>query len=142
MRLSGQFQASFFFTKKILSAQKHVTSKNKLTKQKQANTQQRRQQIFARTKASKRVLFCAQILFINKKLILWLEIVLIISFKILLMCTRFNLPIEIFLYALIFICNHLRESLLFYENIFESFLSATIFLNLFFFMIICVNLSF
>ena len=30
----------FFFYEKILSAQKHVTSKNQLTKQKQANTKQ------------------------------------------------------------------------------------------------------
>ena len=34
------FDSVYFFYKKILSAKKHVTSKNQLTKQKQANTNQ------------------------------------------------------------------------------------------------------
>ena len=37
-----------FFYEKISRAQKHVTSKNQLTKQKQANTKQQRQQFFTR----------------------------------------------------------------------------------------------
>ena len=55
MRLSGQFQASlftFFLQKDVFLS---VTSKNQVTKQKQANTKQQRQQIFVRTKNSKRV---------------------------------------------------------------------------------------
>ena len=42
MRLSGQFQVClfFFFYEKILNTQKHITNKNQLTKQKQANTKQ------------------------------------------------------------------------------------------------------
>ena len=35
-----------FFEEKILRAQKYVTSKNQLTKQKKANTKQQRQQLF------------------------------------------------------------------------------------------------
>ena len=38
----------FFFLDKILRAQKHATSKNRLTKQKEANTKQQRQQCFKR----------------------------------------------------------------------------------------------
>ena len=38
----------YFFDEKILHAQKHVTSKNQLTKQKLANTKQQRQQFFTR----------------------------------------------------------------------------------------------
>ena len=54
--ISSLFMFLFFvfFYEKILSAQKHVTSKNQLTKQKQGNTKQQRQQYFARTKTSKR----------------------------------------------------------------------------------------
>ena len=33
MILSGQYPASLFFSEKIFNAQKHVTSKNQLTKQ-------------------------------------------------------------------------------------------------------------
>ena len=36
----------FIFEEKILRAQKHVTSENQLTKQKQANTKQQRKQFF------------------------------------------------------------------------------------------------
>ena len=39
----------FFFDEKILRAQKHVTSKNQLTKQKQVNTKQQKQQFSTRT---------------------------------------------------------------------------------------------
>ena len=46
MRLSGKFQ---FSDEKILSAQKHVASKNQLIKQKQANKKQQMQQFFAQT---------------------------------------------------------------------------------------------
>ena len=38
----------YFFYEKISRAQKHVTSKNQLTKRKQANTKQQRQQFFTR----------------------------------------------------------------------------------------------
>ena len=38
----------FFFEEKISRTQKHVTSKNQLTKQKSANTKQQRQQFFTR----------------------------------------------------------------------------------------------
>ena len=40
----------FFFYEKFLNSQKYTTSKNQPTKQKQANTKQQRQQMFARTK--------------------------------------------------------------------------------------------
>ena len=54
MRLSGQILSLFtFFYEKILSVQK-PTNKNQLTKQKQANKKQQRQQFCARTKTSKR----------------------------------------------------------------------------------------
>ena len=50
LRLSGQFQVCFFFFfffyKKILNAQKCKLSQNQLTKQKQANKKQQRQQFF------------------------------------------------------------------------------------------------
>ena len=49
MKLSGQFQVCLdFFEEKILRAQKYATNENQLTKQKQANTKQRRQQFFTR----------------------------------------------------------------------------------------------
>ena len=92
------------------------------------------------------------------------------SFTILLTCTPLNLPMASYLYAPIFIYDHLWEPLLFmrifwissylwssvrifpfYENLFESLLIydhlwesllfMRIFLNLFLFMIICENLS-
>ena len=45
MRLSGQFQACFFFFyEKILNAQKRKSNQNQPTKQKQANKNQQRQQ--------------------------------------------------------------------------------------------------
>ena len=48
------FKPVYFFYEKILSVQKHFTSKNQLTKQKQAKKKQQRQQFCARTKTSKR----------------------------------------------------------------------------------------
>ena len=98
MRLSRQFQASFFFFVVffvfflILNAQKRKSNQNQLTKQKQGRKKQQSQQVFARAKTSKRVktiyfaFWCflyAQNLF-SKKKINWLEIVLITSFTILL----------------------------------------------------------
>ena len=53
MRLLRQFQASLFFYENISSAQKHVTSKSQVTKQKQANKKQQRQQ-FSLAKTSKK----------------------------------------------------------------------------------------
>ena len=49
MRLSGQFLAYLFFFvyKKILSSQKRKSNQNQLTKQKQPNKKQQRQQFFA-----------------------------------------------------------------------------------------------
>ena len=97
MRLSRQFQASFFLFFLfvfflILNAQKRKSNQNQLTKQKQGWKKQQSQQVFARAKTSKRVkniyfaFWCflyAQNLF-AKKIINWLEIVLITSFTILL----------------------------------------------------------
>ena len=40
----------FFFYEKFSNSRKYTTSKSQVTKQKQANTKQQRQQIFARTK--------------------------------------------------------------------------------------------
>ena len=83
----------FFCYKKISATQKHVASKNQLTKQKQASTKQQRQQFFACSKTSKRVkvvcfavwcFFYAQNLFVKIK-INRLRIVLITSNTILLM---------------------------------------------------------
>ena len=56
MKLSGQFQTSLFFSyKKLFDTQKRKSNQNQLTKQKQANKKQSRQQVFARTKTSKRM---------------------------------------------------------------------------------------
>ena len=41
----GLFQASLFFYEKILNAQKRKSNKNQLTKQKQTNKKQQRQQV-------------------------------------------------------------------------------------------------
>ena len=49
MRLLRQFQAClfiYFFDENTSCTQKHVTSENQVTKQKQANTKQQRQQFF------------------------------------------------------------------------------------------------
>ena len=56
MRLSGQFQASLFFTKGF-QTHKNINQINQsqLTKQKQINTEQQRQQFLALTKTSKSV---------------------------------------------------------------------------------------
>ena len=87
MRLSGQFQVYLFlFYEKILNTQKRKSNQNQLTKQKQANKKQQKQQLLARTKSSKRVkivcfafwsFFYTQNLFVKKINIL--EIVLITS---------------------------------------------------------------
>ena len=51
----------------ISSTQKHVTSKNQLTKQKQANTKQQRQQFFMRAQTSRcDVFLCTQNHFVKK----------------------------------------------------------------------------
>ena len=70
MTLLGHFQANLFFYEKFLNAQKRKSNQNQLTKQKQANKKQERQQVFARTKTffahKKRVkicLFCFLVLF-------------------------------------------------------------------------------
>ena len=44
--ISSLFFLLFFFYKKILNAQKYKLSQNQLTKQKQANKKQQRQQFF------------------------------------------------------------------------------------------------
>ena len=89
MRLSRQFQASFFY-EKILSAQKRKSSQKQPSKQKKSKQKTTKVTIFA-YKSSKRVkvvcfaLWCflrTQNLFVKK--INWLEIVLIASFTILL----------------------------------------------------------
>ena len=55
MKLSGQFQVCLlFFIRKKFERTKNVTSKNQLTKQKQANKKQQRQQFFAHTRTFKR----------------------------------------------------------------------------------------
>ena len=66
MTLLGHFQANSFFYEKILNAQKRKSNQNQLTKQKQANKKQQKQQVFGGTETSKRlfyvlVLFYAQI---------------------------------------------------------------------------------
>ena len=86
--LSSQFIVSY---EKILSAGKRKSSQNQPTKQKPVNKKQQSQQLFARTKTSKRVeivcfgFWCflyAKNLFV--KIINWLEIGLITSLTILL----------------------------------------------------------
>ena len=87
MRLSRQFQASLFFLRKDFEREK---TQNK----KKANKKQQRQRFSKRIKTSKRVeivrfefscFLYAQNLFV-KKIINWLEIVLIASFTVLLQC--------------------------------------------------------
>ena len=73
--------------------------------------------------------FCACEIFLQKK-IKRFKIALIPSFTVLLMSTPLNLPMESYLYTLIFIYDHLLKSLLFMR----------IFLNLFLLMIICKSL--
>ena len=64
MGLSSQFQSClFFFNEKISRAQKHVTSKNQITKQKQANTKQQRQQFSRAHKLLGVTCFCAREIF-------------------------------------------------------------------------------
>ena len=116
----------FFF---FFFLRKHVTSKNQLTKQKQASTKQQRQQFFARTKTSNFLFtfgcfFHAQNLFVKK--INRLEIVLVTSNTILLTCTPINHLIKN-LFARIYFC--LCESLIICENLFFSMI---IFENLFY----------
>ena len=66
----------------------------------------------------------------KKKIIKRFKIALIPSSTTLLTCTPLNLPMASYLYALIFI----------YDHLWESFPFMRIFLNLFLFMIICKNL--
>ena len=54
MRLSGQFSTYLFFLRKLLQHKKRITSKKKLTKQKQANIKQQKQQFFCAQKVHKR----------------------------------------------------------------------------------------
>ena len=94
MRLSGQFQACFFFFfyQKISSTQKHKLSKNQLSKNNKGNG-------LLRTETSKRgkivcfafwCFFYAQIFLVEKQK-KSLEIVLITSFTIQLVFTNFNI---------------------------------------------------
>ena len=62
MTLLGHFQANLFFYEKFLNAQKRKSNQNQLTKQKQANKKQQKQQVFGGTETSKR-LFCVLVLF-------------------------------------------------------------------------------
>ena len=85
MRLSDNFEPVIFFNEKTLNAQKRKSNQNQLTKQNQANKKQQRQQVFARTRTSKRVkivFFCILVLFYAQDFVKknWLEIVLITSF--------------------------------------------------------------
>ena len=84
-----------------------------------------------------------------KKIIKRFKVAMITSFILLLACTPLNLLIESYLYALIFIYDHLRESLLFmrifefllvYDHLWESLLFMRTFLNFFLSMIISKNL--
>ena len=118
-----------FFCFFLFFLRKHVTSKNQLTKQKQASTKQQRQQFFARTKTSNFLFtfgcfFHAQNLFVKK--INRLEIVLVTSNTILLTCAPINHLIKN-LFARIYFC--LCESLIICENLFFSMI---IFENLFY----------
>ena len=74
-----------------------ITSKKKLTKQKQVNIKQQKQQFFRAQKVHKRGKLLVLRFFYDAKFFLkknrW-KIVLIISFIILLMCTTLNSPTE------------------------------------------------
>ena len=78
LRLSGQFQVCLlsFFYRKVLNAQKHVTTKKTTNKTKTSEQKNQRHYFLARTKTSKRVkivccafwcFFYAQNLFVKKQ---------------------------------------------------------------------------
>ena len=127
--------------------------------------------------ALKRCLFCfCSLICVFMLFVVWnllvkkkkrFKIALIPSFTLLLTCTTLNLPIESYLYALIFIYDHLSESFpfmrifwifpfyenllnlsllwepfkfLIYDHLWKSFPFMRTFLNFFLFMIICKNL--
>ena len=133
---------------------KHKTSENQLTKQKQANKKQQKQQFFAYKnfirwkKIVYFVFLCCRNFFKNKQ-----KSVLITSLTILLTCTSLNLPMEnlfactyFYLSESLFIHDNLGESFLLrksffiYDHWWESFWTLPVCGNLFLFMLICKNL--
>ena len=127
MRLSGQIQAclcSFSFLRK------HVTSKNQLTKQKQASTKQQRQQFFARTKTSNFLFtfgcfFHAQNLFVKKNKQAW-NCLCSLKYYTTNVCSyqpSYQEFICTHLFLFVWIFDHLWKSFLFYDHLWESLLS-------------------
>ena len=141
MRLSGQFQACFFFFhEKILSVKKNTKTQNKLFSLSE--------KLLCAQKIVALVAFYSLIFVLLVGFCLWhvfllsktfrekkinrLEIVPVTSFTILLKCTPINPPIKNLFVCTYFICDHLRESLF----LWECFWIVLICENIFFFIII------